>query len=57
MDWAIHGSVHGWHRDTGDYPGVVKALLDAGAKLPEKYLERGSEPVREYLRMRLATGE
>ena len=57
MDWAIHGSVHGWHRDTGDYPAVVKELLDAGAKLPEKYLERGSEPVREYLRKRLATGK
>lgn len=32
LDWAHHGSERSWHRDTGDYPGVIKALLDAGAE-------------------------
>ena len=34
MGWAAYGSLHGWHRDTGDYPGVIAALLAAGAKKP-----------------------
>jgi ankyrin repeat protein len=32
--WAIYGSVHGWHRRTGDYAGVVETLLQAGATPP-----------------------
>jgi ankyrin repeat protein len=31
LGWALHGSLHGWHADTGDYAGVVTALIDAGA--------------------------
>ena len=34
MGWALYGSEHGWHRDGGDYPGTVQALLSAGAKAP-----------------------
>jgi ankyrin repeat protein len=34
LGWALYGSEHGWHRETGDYPGVVRALLAAGAKAP-----------------------
>jgi len=34
LGWALHGSVHGWRKDTGDYAGTVEAMLDAGAKLP-----------------------
>jgi ankyrin repeat protein len=34
LGWAIYGSGNGWHRDTGDYTGVVRALLDAGAIVP-----------------------
>ena len=30
------GSLHGWHRQTGDYAGVVTALLDAGARPPKE---------------------
>ena len=33
LGWALHGSQHSWHRDKGDYPPVVEALLAAGAKL------------------------
>jgi Ankyrin repeats (3 copies)/Ankyrin repeat len=32
---ALHGSEHGWHKDTGDYGSTVEALLRAGAKAPE----------------------
>ncbi|GGH15925.1 ankyrin repeat domain-containing protein [Silvibacterium dinghuense] len=34
LAWALHGSTHSWHRDTGDYPGVVRTLLAAGAVIP-----------------------
>ncbi len=51
MGWAIHGSLHGWHRDKGDYAGVVKALLDAGATPPAITPDfEASEPVRAVLR-------
>lgn len=47
LGWAIYGSEHGWHRDTGDYPGVVRALLHAGA-VPPKTLS-GSPAVQAVL--------
>jgi hypothetical protein len=51
LGWALHGSGHSWHRQTGDYAGVVEALLEAGAKAPpfSEDLE-ASEPVRAVLR-------
>jgi Ankyrin repeats (3 copies)/Ankyrin repeat len=42
LGWAIFGSKHGWHCRTGDYAGVVNALLDAGALLPPA--PGGAEP-------------
>ncbi len=48
LGWAIHGSQNGWHRETGDYAATVKALLDAGASLPEKM--EGSSAVQAVLR-------
>jgi ankyrin repeat protein len=47
MGWATHGSEQGWHRKSGNYPAVVEALLDAGAKLPETI--SGTEAVKEVL--------
>jgi ankyrin repeat protein len=35
LGWALHGSLHSWKRDNGDYVGVTKALLDAGAAIPK----------------------
>ena len=32
---ALHGSEHGWHKDTGDYGATVEVLLQAGAMAPE----------------------
>jgi hypothetical protein len=34
LSWAVYGSGNGWHRDTGDYVGTIRALLQAGATLP-----------------------
>jgi hypothetical protein len=49
LGWAIHGSVHGWHWQTGDYATTVELLLNAGAKLPER-TDGGTEAVKEILR-------
>jgi len=47
---ALHGSMNGWHRDTGDYVSTVEALLDAGAKPPRITPDlEASEPVRDLL--------
>jgi ankyrin repeat protein len=34
LSWAVYGSGNGWHRETGDYVGTIRALLEAGATLP-----------------------
>lgn len=51
LAWALHGSLHSWHRDSGDYAGVALALLEAGASLAksERPLE-GTEDVLEIIR-------
>lgn len=51
LGWASYGSMHGWHRKTGDYVGTVEALLAVGAQAPPltDNLE-ASEPVRAVLR-------
>lgn len=47
LGWAIYGSEHGWHRERGNYPAVVEALLRAGAKPPREI--HGSAEVRQVL--------
>jgi ankyrin repeat protein len=47
LGWALHGSENGWHREKGNYPAVVEALIGAGAKLPER--NDGSPEVRRIL--------
>jgi hypothetical protein len=32
LGWANYGSEHGWHREKGDYPACINALVEAGAK-------------------------
>ena len=49
LGWAIHGSEHGWHAKTGDYPAVVESLLNCGAKPPEGP-SKGTEAVKAVLR-------
>ena len=47
LGWAIHASENGWDIKTGDYAGVVKALLAAGSKRPKEIC--GSAAVRAAL--------
>ncbi|MGH9587805.1 MAG: ankyrin repeat domain-containing protein [Acidobacteriaceae bacterium] len=51
LEWALHGSVHSWEREKGDYLAVARALLAAGATVPnlEHPLE-GSDEVLEVVR-------
>jgi ankyrin repeat protein len=49
LNWAIYGSTNSWKCKTGDYVGVVNALLDAGAVMPAR-TESASDAVREALR-------
>jgi ankyrin repeat protein len=50
LSWAVYGSGNGWRRDTGDFVGTIRALLDAGATFPPhvEELEPG-EAVLEML--------
>ncbi|MGH7620075.1 MAG: ankyrin repeat domain-containing protein, partial [Gemmatimonadaceae bacterium] len=52
LGWALHGSLHGWHRDRGDYPATVEALLDAGATAPSAAEAKASEAVMAILHRR-----
>ncbi len=47
LGWAIHGSLEGWFRQTGDFAGVAAALLAAGAQPPQ--VIRGSPAVQTVL--------
>jgi ankyrin repeat protein len=50
LGWAIYGSLHGWHRETGDYGATVDALLQAGAAHPTAAGDfEGSDAVRDAL--------
>jgi ankyrin repeat protein len=49
LRWAIHGSKNGWYCRTGNYPATAEALLNAGAKVPDK-TDDGTEAVQEVLR-------
>jgi hypothetical protein len=33
LAWAIFGSGNGWNRESGDYVGTIRALLEAGAAM------------------------
>lgn len=54
IGWATHGSEDGWHKATGDYPGVVDALLAAGARPFDE--PRGTEAVKAVQRRYGAKG-
>ena len=53
LGWAIHGSKNSWRQTDGDFPGVVRLLLDAGATAPRITPDLdASEAVRTVLRQR-----
>jgi hypothetical protein len=50
LSWALYGSGNGWRRDTGDFVGTIRALLEAGATFPPHAEElEPSEAVLEML--------
>jgi ankyrin repeat protein len=50
LGWSVYGSGNGWRRDSGDFVGTIRALLDAGATLPPHAEElEPSEAVLEVL--------
>jgi ankyrin repeat protein len=54
LGWALRGSEHSWHREKGDYPRAVEALLTAGAKLsrPAEDLQATEEVLEVLLQHR-----
>lgn len=52
LDWALHGSLHGWGRAESDYAAVVGSFLDAGAEVPTRRPIRASDLVLAELRRR-----
>lgn len=54
LAWALHGSLHSWERDNGDYPAVARALLAAGAEISN--VERPLDGIDEALEAVLAAG-
>ena len=50
LGWAVYASGNGWRRDTGDFVGTIRALLEAGALVPPHAEElEPSETVLELL--------
>ena len=50
LSWAVYGSGNGWRRDTGDFVGTIRALLEAGATIPPRAEElEPSDAVLEML--------
>jgi hypothetical protein len=49
LGWAAFGSLHSWYCRTGDYPATVRALLEAGARVPEAARLNASPEVLEVL--------
>jgi hypothetical protein len=57
LGWAVYGSVHGWHRQSGDYAGATEALLEAGAEAPKLTADlEASDSVRAVLRRHVENG-
>ena len=50
LGWCIYGSLHGWHRETGDFAGTARLLLDAGEPLDPAALPTGRDDVDDVLR-------
>jgi ankyrin repeat protein len=56
LAWALHGSLNSWERKSGDYPGVTRALLAAGAEIPRPE-QRTNEAADEVLAIILQQGK
>ena len=50
LDWCVHGSLHGWMKDTGDFATATALLLDAGETFEPAVLPTGRDDVDTVLR-------
>ncbi len=53
LDWCVHGAVHGWRKDTGDFATTARLLLDAGERLDPASLPTGRDDLDAVLRAHL----
>jgi ankyrin repeat protein len=51
---CLYGSLHGWERNTGDFPTTVMLLLNAGERIDPTYLPTGRDDVDAVLRAHFA---
>ena len=49
LSWAVYASGNGWRRDSGDFVGTVRLLLQAGAIVPPNV--EGLEPSDSVLEL------
>jgi ankyrin repeat protein len=55
LDQCLYGSLHGWERNTGDFPASVRLLLDAGEQIDPTWLPTGRDDVDAVVRAHLAS--
>ena len=49
LQWALEGLRNGWHKDSGDYAGVVRLLLDSGCKSDKSWSRTGNYQIDQML--------
>jgi hypothetical protein len=52
--WCLHGSVFGEKKDSGDFVGVARLLIEAGEVVEPRMLPTGRDDVDQVLRAHLA---
>ena len=57
LDWCVHGSLHGWMKDTGDFATTATLLLNAGERVEPAILPTGRDDVDSVLRAFLLRGK
>ncbi len=50
LDWCVHGSLHGWMKDKGDFATTAGLLLAAGERVEPAVLPTGRDDVDTVLR-------
>ncbi len=55
LSQCLYGSLHGWHRDSGDFVTTVRLLLEAGERPDPAHLPTGRDDVDTLLRDYLAS--
>jgi hypothetical protein len=53
LDWCVHGSLFGEKKETGDFAGVLRLLIEAGEAIEPSMLPIGRDDVDQVLRAHL----